>query len=197
MTHFFPFFLYLSHRKLLSLLSLYFLDSIHHFCFFELFCTKYWSTALIWLLWFVSWDVICHISTPSVTHFFPFFLYLSHRKLLSLLSPYFLGSIHHFCFFELFFTKYWSTALIWLLFLLRFSLNVFFVCIPCKAGWNVFMGKSHPTKARSRFYECGICVRWTGHILERQGMRLMWIKRSTSVNLGQFEQENPLNRKQI
>ena len=72
-----------------------------------------------------------------MTHFFPFFLYPCHRKLLSLLNLYFLGSIHHFCFFELFFTKYWSTALIWLLFLLRFSLNVFFVWIPCEAGWNV------------------------------------------------------------
>ena len=31
---------------------------------------------------------------------------------------------------------------------------------PCKAGWNVYMGKKRPTKARSRFYESGIPVRW-------------------------------------
>ena len=31
---------------------------------------------------------------------------------------------------------------------------------PCKAGWNVYMGKKRPTKVRPRFYERGIPIRW-------------------------------------
>ena len=55
------------------------------------------------LSWFVSWDVIYHKSAPSKTRFF---LYLWYKKLLPFLSPYhFHSSIHHICFYELFFTK--------------------------------------------------------------------------------------------
>ena len=38
----------------------------------------------------------------------------------------------------------------------------------CKAGWNVYMGKKRPTKARSRFYESGIPVRWENLFSHKQ-----------------------------
>ena len=72
-----------------------------------------------------------------------------------------------------------SSSLIWLLFYYAFHFYYAFTVLlcftaifenithalykrkrPCKAWRNVYMGKKRPTKARSRFYESGIPVRW-------------------------------------
>ena len=124
-------------------------------------------------LWFVSWDIIYHKSAPSKTRFFSLSLLqkVTSTSEFTLFSP-LLASFLSSWTILLFFMNYYSTSsLIRLSFLLCFSFNAFLHSLkilhmlykqkrPCKAGWNVYMGKKRPTKARSRFYESGIPVRW-------------------------------------
>lgn len=83
--------------------------------------------------------------------------------------------MRHFCFYELFsyelfFEILLNSSLFRVLYLLRFSSNVFFAISrnithalyeqkrPCKVGFNVYVRKN-PMKAKSRVYEVGVPVR--------------------------------------
>ena len=120
-------------------------------------------------MWFVSWGIIYQKSAPSKTRFFP----LSLLQKVNSTSELILFSSLHAPFLSvwtilLFFMTYYSTSsLIWLPFLLRFSLNAFLHSFKIshmhfisKARLNVYMRKNRPAKARSRFYESAIPVRW-------------------------------------
>ena len=102
-------------------------------------------------MWFVSWDIIYHKSAPSITRFVPLpllekvtstsesILFLSlHAPFLSLWT------------ILLFFMNYYSTSsLIWLPFLLRFSLNAFLHSL--KISHMHFISKNVPAKRDETF----------------------------------------------
>ena len=102
-------------------------------------------------MWFVSWDVIYHKSTPSKTRFFPLSLL---QKVTSTSEP-ILFSSQQAPFLSLwniflFFMDYYSTSsFIWLPFLLRFLLNAFLQYL--KISHMHFINKNGPAKRDETF----------------------------------------------
>ena len=111
-------------------------------------------------MWFLNWDVIYLKSTPSKTRFFRF-IFTTESYFHFLARIVFIAKWTIFVFMK-YFTIFHELLLNQLVNLTSVSITLFVKCFsvifknithalhkqnhPCKAGWNVYMGKNVPPK---------------------------------------------------
>ena len=124
-------------------------------------------------MWFVNQNVIYHVHLKHLLFLFIFaaesyFHYWDHI-IFSICC-----SMHHFCSYELIFTKYLPTV-IWILFLLHFSSNVFLPTL--KILRMCFIGKNIPAKQEKmgfHVHENGIPLSWDNSFSNKHIWILQW-----------------------
>ena len=133
-------------------------------------------------MWFVSWYIIYPKSAPSNTSFFPL-IFATESYFTSESILFFIAACTIFAFMN-YFTIFYGLLLNQLINLTSVFIMLFGECFstffkyilhafykqkrPCKARWSVYMGIKRPAKARSRFYESEISVRWENLFLYKQ-----------------------------